>query len=88
MKKQILLAFLFALCVLPLFGQNTVDELMNSPYNSLYVNTILNSKDEINNLSRDFSVDAWQYDERTGQYVVRVALAQQEYASFAALILA
>ena len=85
MKKQILLALLVTVCMLPLFGQNTADELMNSPYNSLYVNTILNSKDKINNLSRDFSVDAWQYDERTGQYVVRVALAQQEYASFAAL---
>ena len=80
----ITLTFLFGI-TLSLFAQSTREELVNNDRDFLYVVTKVDTKAEVNALSRNFSVDNCPFDERTGQYAVRIYLARHEYDAFAAL---
>lgn len=59
--------------------------LSNCSRSETYLNLSLNSKEEVNNLARQFSVDKVEFDSRTAQYNVRLWLAQREYAMFESL---
>lgn len=85
MKKIILSIFLCVGLFLTIFAQNTVADLQNEGRDFLYINTFVDSKDDVNQLSRHFSVDACPFDAARGQYKVRVALARHEYEAFLAL---
>ena len=83
--KRIFFAFLFCLgTMLSVFAQSTPSELLNNERDYLYINTFLNTKDEVNALSRNFSVDNCSLDERTGLFKVRVYLSRHEYSDFLA----
>ena len=85
MKKIILSIFLCVGLFLTIFAQNTAADLQNEGRDFLYINTFVDSKDDVNQLSRHFSVDACPFDAARGQFKVRVALARHEYEAFLAL---
>lgn len=83
--KKLLFALLLCLgTILPIFAQSTASDLLNNERDYLYINTFLNTKDEVNALSRNFSVDNCSLDERTGLFKVRVYLSRHEYSDFLA----
>ena len=83
--KKLLFALLLCLgTMLSALAQNTASDLLNNERDYLYINTFLNTKDEVNALSRNFSVDNCSLDERTGLYKVRVYLSRHEYSDFLA----
>lgn len=83
--KKILFAFVFMVVLATMgYAQNTADDLRNTDRDFLYVNTIVNTKAEVNQLSKNFSVDNCHPDARSGQYQVRIYLARHEYESFLA----
>ena len=65
-------------------AQNTREDLLNNERDFLYVITHVNTKAEVNALSRNFSVDNCPFDERSGQYAVRIYLGRHEYGDFLA----
>ena len=84
--KRILFTFLFCFgTILSIFAQSTPSDLLNNSRDFLYINTVMQTKAEVNALSRSFSVDACTQDSRTGQYAVRVYLSRHEYGDFLAL---
>ena len=85
MKKLLLALFLCLGTVLSVLAQNTPSELLNSGRDFLYINTILPTKADVNELSLNFSVDACTMDPRSGKYAVRVYLSRHEYSDFLAL---
>ncbi len=77
--------FLFFVCcflMLSVFAQNA--DLLQTDLDFLYVTTHVASKAEVNALSHRFSVDNCHFDERSGQYDVRIYLARHEYSDFMA----
>lgn len=84
MKKLLLALFLCLGTALSVLAQNTPSELLNSGRDFLYINTILPTKADVNELSLRFSVDACTMDPRSGQYAVRVYLDRSEYDRFLA----
>ena len=85
MKNIVFTLFLFFGMLVSAMAQNTGADLRNNERDFLYVTTHVNSKAEVNALSRDFSVDNCPFDERTGLYNVRIYLDRSEYDAFAAL---
>lgn len=84
MKKLILSIFFCFGVLLAMFAQSTPDDLRNTDRDFLYVNTQVNTKAEVNQLSKNFSVDNCHFDARSGQYQVKVYLARHEYEGFLA----
>ena len=85
MKKPLFSLFLCLCTMLSLLSQNTTSDLQNTDRDFLYIYTVLQTKEEVNALSRDFSVDAYTMDPHSGQYAVRVFLDRSEYSRFLAL---
>ena len=84
MKKSLFALLLCIGTMLSVLAQNTPDDLLNNERDYLYINTFLNTKDEVNALSRNFSVDNCSLDARTGLFKVRVYLSRHEYSDFLA----
>lgn len=84
MKKIFTFLCICLFAGMSVWAQNTPDDLRNEARDFLYINTWLDSKDAINELSLGFSVDGYTRDERTGMYKVRVALGRHEYEGFLA----
>ena len=83
--KKLLFTLLFCLIgLLSVLAQNTPSDLLNTNRDFLYITTVLQTKAEVNALSRSFSVDACTMDPRSGQYAVRVFLDRSEYNRFLA----
>lgn len=85
MKK---IFFTLVLCwsaVLSVLAQNNNNDLSQTNRDFLYINTFIETKNQVNALSRDFSVDGCVPDSRTGLYTVRIFLARHEYDRFLAL---
>lgn len=80
--KKLLLFLLNCFVVLSLSAQNA--DLMQTDLDFLYVTTHVGTKAEVNALSHHFSVDNCHFDERNGQYDVRIYLARHEYSDFMA----
>ena len=82
MKRIVITLSLFFGMLVAVMAQNSRADLLNNERDFLYVTTHENTKAEVNALSRDFSVDNCPFDERTGQYAVRIYLGRDEYNRF------
>ena len=83
MKKLLfLLVLLFGLST-SVFSQSALESLNNDGRDFLYVTATVGTKAEVNALSANFSVDNCLFDERSGQFLVRIYLSRPEYEAFA-----
>ncbi|MCK9339211.1 MAG: T9SS type A sorting domain-containing protein [Bacteroidales bacterium] len=81
-KKVLFFISLILTTITAVLAQSQAERLLNYQASEVYVKMSVASKNEINDLSRQFSVDDVKWNERTGQYDVRVWLANQDYAAF------
>jgi len=82
MKKIIAVALLLGVSISFLFAQNQTEELISSDLPEQYVEIVLDSKDDINEIAAGFSVDKVAYNPETNNYTVRLWLGRRDYASF------
>lgn len=84
MKKFFALLLICLMSISWTVAQSSSSDLFSNSRDFLYVNALVNTKTEVNQLSRIFSVDNCTYDAREGKFKVRVYLERSEYAGFVA----
>ncbi|MDD4395592.1 MAG: M14 family zinc carboxypeptidase [Bacteroidales bacterium] len=85
MNKFYLSVLLFLVSVTCAFAQTDPQRLLDSPHSETYINVNLNTREDVNALSRRFSVDKVKWNAATQQFDVRVWLSNTEYEAFTEL---
>ena len=85
MKKIIVLLLLPIVSISFLFAQNRIEKSLNSDLPEQYVEIVLDSKNDINEIADDFSIDKVTYNPEANNYTVRIWLGKRDYASFEGL---
>lgn len=80
--KKIIASLIFIFSISFLFGQTKTNLVLNSDLPEQYVEVILDSKEDINEIAADFSVDKVTYNSEKNNYTVRIWLGRRDYASF------
>ncbi len=82
MKRIFAAALVLMLLISSLYGQNRSNPSLNYDLPEQYVEIILDSKEEINQIAADFSVDKVTYIPQNNHYKVRLWLGKRDYESF------
>lgn len=85
MKKSIFFFLLLFVTTCSIFAQNAREYLMNTLLTEIYVDLEVVSREKVDDLSRQFSIDHVSYEAETNVFRVRLWLAKRDYRPFLAL---